>query len=306
MEVWLWAVVGILACVVVILSVKIYLLRKSMKEIQEGFADRLVTETNTLLTTFSHDKYVRQLAESLNIQLRGLRSARLRYQQGDLELKEAVSNISHDIRTPLTAVCGYLELLKELPVQPLTPEDKAKAERYLEMMDNRLEALNKLTEELFRYSVAVSTIQDTPYEKVVLNNVLEESVSANYAALKERKITPDIFMPEKDITCMLNKNALSRIFGNIIGNAIKYSDGDLCIRLLESGEIIFSNHAAQLDEVQVGKLFDRFYTVETARKSTGLGLSIAKALTERMNGMITARYQSGVLSIHIVFDTEKK
>ena len=99
----------------------------------------------------------------------------------------------------------------------------------------------------------------------------------------------------------LNKNALSRIFGNIVSNAIKYSDGDLQIVLQETGELVFSNHASALDEIQVGKMFDRFYTVETANKSTGLGLAIAKMLTEQMNGSIRAAYQDNILNIFIFF-----
>jgi hypothetical protein len=86
---------------------------------------------------------------------------------------------------------------------------------------------------------------------------------------------------------------------------MKYSDGDLDITLSETGEIIFSNMAYGLNEVQVGKLFDRFYTVEAARKSTGLGLAIARTLVEQMNGTIYATYENDRLSIHILFsDTQ--
>ena len=139
------------------------------------------------------------------------------------------------------------------------------------------------------------------YEDVIVNSVLEESVSAYYAALKSRGIIPVITLPEYKVQRSLDRGALSRIFGNIIGNAIKYSDGDLEITLSETGEIDFTNSASQLDEIQVGRLFDRFYTVEAAKKSTGLGLSIAKALTEQMNGTISARYDNGKLDIHIAF-----
>lgn len=100
---------------------------------------------------------------------------------------------------------------------------------------------------------------------------------------------------------MLDKNALFRIFENIIGNAIKYSDGDLQIALSKQGQITFSNHAAGLNEIDVQRLFDRLYTIETAKKSTGLGLSIAKTLTEQMHGHITARYEKDVLFIDLMF-----
>ena len=296
-----WGLIVLLIGAIIILSVKIYLLRKAAGEIREGIGWILASETNTLLAISSHDKEMKRLAAALNVELRNLRKQRHRYEQGDLNLKEAVANISHDIRTPLTALCGYLDLMKQQLAQMPEQENTETIWRYLGIMENRTEVLEQLTEELFRYAVVKLKISDVIYGEIILNHLLEESVSVYYAALKENKITPVISMPEKRVKCRLNKNILSRIIGNIISNAIKYSDGDLQITLFESGKMIFSNHASGLDEVQAGKLFERFYTVYTARKSTGLGLSIAKQLTEQMDGTIDACYREGVLSIHLFF-----
>lgn len=306
MEIWLWAVIAVLICVILILWVKIYIMRKAAGEIQEELAEKLTVETNTLITISSRDKYMRRLAEALNEELRALRRKRHDFEQGDLQLKEAVISISHDIRTPLTAINGYLELLrkslKEMKKESREWETKAEtAERYLDIMENRTKVLTKLTKELVYYSVAASKEQELEYEDVILNHVLEESISVYYAALVKRQITPVINMPNKDVKCRLNKDALARIVGNMLGNAIKYSGGDLQVSLFENGEMVFSNHAPDLDEVQVGKLFDRFYTVDTAVKSTGLGLSIARTLTEQMGGSITASYKEGIFSIRLCF-----
>ena len=294
MEDWLWVVIGILVFMMGVLVVKIYLLQKAAREIKEGFADRLITDTNTLIDISSHDRYMRELANTINIQLRKLRADRHRFQQGDMELKNAVSNISHDLRTPLTAICGYLDLLEQ-------EEKSTTVERYIEVIRNRTEILKQLTEELFRYSVILTTEDDMIKEAVEINRVLEESIAAFYVALNERRIIPSIKMPESKVICYLDGSALARVFSNLLNNAIKYSDGDLDIILSETGEIIFSNTASGLNEVQVGKLFDRFYTVEAARKSTGLGLAIAKTLVEQMNGTISAKYENNRLSICILF-----
>lgn len=294
MEFWLWVVIGVLSLIILLLLVKIYFMRKAAWEIEEAFADRLMTDTNTLIDISSQDRYMRKLAAGINMQLRKLRSERHRFTQGDFELKEAVANISHDLRTPLTAICGYLDLLEQ-------EEQSEAVSRYLGVIRSRTEVLRQLMEELFRYSIVTSTSNDIVYEDVVLNSVLEESISAYYAVLKSRNIAPEISMPEESVYRKLDQRALSRIFENILGNAIKYSDGDLEIALAQNGEIVFANHASGLDEIQVAKLFDRFYTVETARKSTGLGLSIAKILIEQMNGSITAEYAQGMVRIRIVF-----
>ncbi len=294
MEDWLWVVIGILAFMMGVLVVKLYLLQKAAREIKEAFVDRLITDTNTLIDISSHDRYMRELANTINIQLRKLRIDRHRFQQGDMELKNAVSNISHDLRTPLTAICGYLDLLEQ-------EEKSTTVESYIEVIRNRTEILKQLTEELFRYSVILTTEDDMIREAVEINRVLEESIAAFYVALNERRIIPNIKMPENKVICYLDSSALARVFSNILNNAIKYSDGDLDIILSETGEIIFANTASGLNEVQVGKLFDRFYTVEAARKSTGLGLAIAKTLVEQMNGTISAKYEKHRLSICILF-----
>ncbi len=294
MEKGLWACIGIMAVIIIALLVKIHTLRKAIKEIEAEFADKLATDTNGLITVSSRDKYLRSLASQMNVQLAQLREQRHRFQQGDTELKNAVTNISHDLRTPLTAICGYLDLLEQ--------EEKSETvERYVQVIQNRTEMLIQLTDELFRYSVIMATEDKLERQPVVINSVLEESVAGFYATLTEQGITPTIEMPEEKIICNLDPSGLSRIFSNLLNNALKYSDGDLEITLSKAGEITFSNNAPTLDEVQVGKLFDRFYTVESARKSTGLGLSITRTLVEQMGGSVSAKYQKGRLYICIVF-----
>lgn len=299
MEIWLWVSIGILIAIIIALLVKIHILQKSVKEIEIAFADRLVTDTNILIDISSSDKNVRRLANTINGQLRKLRTERRRFQQGDLELKNAVTNISHDLRTPLTALSGYLELLEQ--------EEKSETvNRYIEIMKDRVDILTQLSEELFRYSVIISTKDNITKEQVIINTVLEESIAAFYTVLTERNIVPDIQISEIKVVRMLDRSALSRVFSNLISNVIKYSDGDLKIVLSENGEIAFSNMASGLDEIQVGRLFDRFYTVEAARKSTGLGLTISKTLVEQMKGTISAIYENNRLSIHIFFPDIKE
>lgn len=292
---WLCCLIGILTFIILILIIKICLLKKSADEIADAFADRVTSDTNTLIDISSRDRHMRKLADSINRELQLLQDDRRRCQQGDQNLKNAVTNIFHDLLTPLTAICGYLDLLDR-------EEMSDAVSRYLKIIRGRTENMRHLTEELFRYSVFTTVSGGTHDEPVILNRRLEDSISALYASLKQKHITPEITMPEQKISRMLNRNALSRVFGNIINNAVKYSDGDLVITLSEDGEITFANHASQLDEIKVGRLFDRFYTVETASaESTGLGLSIAKVLTEQMGGEISAEYEDGMIQVKINF-----
>ena len=289
-----WILCGVFSVIVVVLIIKIRMMQKSMDEICACLDEHLSSDTNQLITVSSSDKHVRHLASEISRQLTELRRQRRQYINGDRELKEAVTNISHDLLTPLTAICGYLELLE-------AEEKTDNTKRYVEQIANRTEALKSLTEELFRYSV-ISSVSDLSYEKVNVSRVLEDSLLSFYGAFEPKNITPQISVPEEAVWRTLDKSALSRIFGNIIGNAVKYSDGDLSVTMTQAGDITFSNTAAGLSSVDVGKLFDRFYTVDSARRSTGLGLSIAKLLTERMNGHISADYRSGILYITLSFN----
>lgn len=277
------------AIVVVLLFVKIALMRKSMREIEYSLDTILDGDTNAVITVTSGDRYIKGLAARLNTELRGLRVHRIKYENGDRELKEAVTNISHDLRTPLTAILGYLELLEQ--------EKKSESvKKSLDVIENRAQALKELTQELFQYTVILAQDKLT-LEPIDLREVLEESILGFYGAMNEAEIVPELSITQSSVIRQSNRMAMARIFGNIIGNALKYSDGDFSVELRDDGQVIFKNHAGSLDKLQVEKLFDRFYMVQEARGSTGLGLSIARSLVEQLGGSILAEYEDGVLKI---------
>ncbi len=289
-----WILCAGLVAIIIALIIKLYLVKKSIVEIHAQIEMCLSEDTNALITVSSNDRHIKFLSSKLNEELKELRKQRLKYKNGDYELKEAVTNIAHDIRTPLTALCGYLELLDDI-------DKTAEVSRYLELISDRAENLKSLTEELFKYSIITSTSEKMKSVPQNINRILEESISEFYVPLTKRGIAPKINISEQKINRNINKDALIRVFRNILSNVIKYSDGDLEIILNDTGEIIFINTAKLLDEVEVGKLFNRFFTIETAKKGTGLGLSIAKTLTEQMNGTISARYINKKLCINMIF-----
>lgn len=289
----LYILVCILSVATVLLSIKLYLIKKSAREIRDEMAYRLENSTNTLISISSRDKDICGLADSLNVQLKELRKKRHNYEQGDLELKEAITNISHDLRTPLTAIIGYLDLMENIG-------SDGEISRYTAMIRNRTDVMKQLTEELFRYSI-ITSVQETSLEMLCINDILEETLAGFYGAITKCGIVPEIDISETRTERKLDKSALSRIFSNIISNALKYSDGDFKVSLSDDGVITFSNSAQKLSSIEAEKLFDRFYTVENARNSTGLGLSIAKLLTKRMGGEISAEFENSRLVIKIYF-----
>ena len=299
MELWCLVLICSLALAALCLLAYLLVLRHSLREAAEELDEKLRTDTNTLISISSGDRAMQSLVTHINWQLQALRRERLRLHSGNAELTAAVTNVSHDLRTPLTALCGYLDLLEQ------EPQTEAAA-RYLAVIRERTDAMRALTEELFRYSVLTATADELHTEPVCLNDVLEQSLAGFYGALSARGITPSVQLPEEKVIRPLDAAALRRVFDNILSNAAKYSDGDLTVTLSPDGKVTFSNRASALSRVEAARLFDRFYTVDSARGSTGLGLSIAKLLTEKLHGTISADYENETLRICIAFPTEKQ
>lgn len=279
--------------VIILLGIKICILKKSAREISAQFSDRLKDDTNNLIYISSSDRDMKHLAENLNDELKDMRKKQLQYEYGNTELKNAITNVSHDIRTPLTAIAGNLYMIGKT-------DDISEIRGYVNAIEERTETMKQLTEELLRYSIIISDENKPQTEDIFVNQLLAESISSFYPVLTEKGITPSIHLTDARIMRNVNRSELARVFSNLLNNAVKYSDGDLEITLSDTGKITFSNTAKELSTVEVEQLFDRFYTVETAHHSTGLGLSIARTLVERMGGTITANYDDGQLTIIII------
>ena len=275
-----------------LLLLKLLIMKKGLKEINEHLPVLVKGDTNALINISSYDRGIRELAKTLNGSIKTLRERELTYTNGDKELKTAITNIAHDIRTPLTAICGYVEMMKE-------ESDASKNAKYLAIISERATALKILSEELFKYSVATNAEKVQDVEKIQVDTLLQDTLFSFYTKFSERGIVPQITDCEKSIIRITNKNSLTRIFSNIIENAIKYSDGDFAVEVKDDGTILFSNTARNLTSVDANKLFDRFFTVESSQYSTGLGLSIAKQLTKQLGGEISAQYENKILTINL-------
>ena len=281
----------ILDFVCIFLIVRVFLIKKTIREIEKSFTYILESDTNNIVTISSLDKDIKNLTINLNKNLMELRKQKLQYKNGNQELKKIITNISHDLRTPLTVINGYIDLLQK--------ENKnVEQERYIKIIKEKIYELKELTEQLFGFSKTVDIDLEVKKEECCLNDILEESLANYYNQFKEKNIIPKISISNKKINKMVNKIAIIRIFENILSNALKYSNGNFEVIMNDDGIITFSNKANSLDAITVQKIFDRYFTVENAKESTGIGLAIAKQLIEQNMGKITAKYVNGYLIIN--------
>lgn len=291
----IWFYLFIIVCIItIILVIKIIVMKNGIKEIEEKFDFVIKSDTNSLITISTNDSNLKNLAKKINLNLKKIRKLEIQYNQENEELKRSITNISHDLRTPLTAIRGYLDLIGDNNLSK-------KQKDYLSYIDDKTKILITLTEQLFNFSKSLEVYKNIDKQDVVLNNILEETICTFYDLFMQNNIIPRISITKEKIIKRINKDMLKRILENIISNAIKYSDEFLEIKLNKDGTIIFKNRTNNLDKTSVEKIFDRYYTVENARKSNGIGLSIAKQLVELNNGTISAKYNNGYLIIEIFF-----
>ena len=280
-----------------VLILKITILKGSIRQIRREFKERDELNSSAKIGISFRDADLCGLTDDLNKTLEKMRKKYNLYVQGDSEVKQTIGNASHDLRTPLTAIIGYLELAKG---KMQAGEDITS---YLDIIENRARYMKELTDELFEFSgiIGDNDREELQTEEIEINRVLEDSIIDYYSVLSENGIEPLVEITEEPVVRFLNRHALERIFANLLNNAVKYSQGDLKITLAGSGEITFENYAPELTEIQVQQLFDRFYTVRTGRNSTGLGLAIARNLVTQLNGTIAAKRIEKNLVIRISF-----
>ena len=284
----------LITLILIFLVIKIYVLKKSFKEITNSLDDILNVDTNNVITVSSNDKDIKNLTNNLNKELKELRKQRIKYENKNQELKETITNISHDMRTPLTAIMGYVDLIKNEKEKDIKLE-------YVEIIERKTDELKNLTDNLFDFSKAVDIKENINKEKCNLNEMLEESLIEFYSIFKSKGIEPKINICKENVYRNVDKILIKRIFENILSNICKYSEGDFKVSLNSKGKIVFTNKASNLDIVSIEKIFDRYYTVENARKGVGIGLSIVKELIRLNNGKIFAKYKNDYLSIIIKF-----
>ena len=294
----------VLAIALIIAVIKIALLKRGYDELTDNIEDQVRGKTQIPVTLTTADPHARRTAETLNHELAKLQDLRNEYLDGNRKVAQAVTEISHDIRTPLTAINSYLDLMKD-------EENEALKQEYLERIKSRTLSLSDLADELFKYSTSTDPTrypvqsEEVSSEPIDICRTLEECILSFYAAFKGKGIEPEIELPDEPVFVLCDKKSANRIFENIISNAIKYANDSLCVRLNRDGTAVFSNPAPDLTPVSAAKLFDRYFTVKEGSNSTGLGFSIAKELIVRNGGTIESELIDGVLSIKVHFKMQE-
>lgn len=214
------------------------------------------------------------------------------------ELRKSIANISHDLRTPLTSIIGYVELLKD---ESISKEEKQK---YIEIIDRRSKNLEELISSFYDLSRISSNEFNFHLEKINLKDILCDSIAVSYNDFINNNIEPIIKIDNNISDIISDEKAVKRIFANLIGNILKHGARNVIIALHEEKDYIvssFINYAPLLNEEDAKRIFERFYTADKSRgdRNTGLGLAIVKEISERLGNKISSRLIDGNLNIEI-------
>lgn len=260
-------------------------------------------ETNMLITSDQKSGCVAELTDELNTLIEQTAALRKEIADNESHLKDTIINLSHDIRTPLTSMDGYFQLL-------LKSDDPEERQQYAAVISDRLSSLKEMLDELFTYAKLTNKAYEVELSPCAVNEILLSVLFSFYKDIKQRGIEPLVNVPEQDIFIQGNEPALRRIFQNILKNCIEHGNNQLSVRLINTADtvqIYFENDYQTQEPIDANKVFDRFYKADGARSktSTGLGLSIAKELVERLNGSITGNVKNDIFTISITFQLLK-
>ena len=293
----LWTVIFILLAVITVLSVRMYYILKDVRvfrsELESFDGDRFRKN----LSVTCGVKSMEELAIAINRKTCELKKAVDSYRRMENSLKQSITSMTHDLRTPLTSIIGYLQLMKgEAAMEDI--------KKYMEVAEKRAKSLETLINGFFEISMIEAPNYPVSTEAVDIKDVLAQQVADYYESFKRKGISLQVDIQDKPLKVIADINALNRIINNLIGNAQQHSESEVYIKLYEDKKSVYfeiSNRAENLSEEDIMKIFDRFYMADKVRNGerSGLGLSIVKALVEKLDGTITASYQDNTLIMKV-------
>ena len=290
-------IIGILAVIIIIQAFIMWKYQRQIKDICRQLSFIMEHDSNKLIQREIDMGGIGELSDKLNKLLDLRKKERNEYRKKEELIADTYTNLSHDIRTPLTSLDGYFQLIEEC-------DNIDDQRRYLDIIRERINSLNEMLEELFTFTKLKNDSYKLELTDCCMNRILKEAVFSYYDEWKKQGICPDISITEEMLYISGNKQGLRRVIQNVIKNGLDHGKKNISIKLIREDNhalLKISNYAEHPENIDLSHVFERFYKADVARgrASTGLGLSIAKELVERMNGDISARIQGNDFLIEI-------
>lgn len=286
--------IGFLIIIVCLLGLYITLLQFQLRSINRQLSRRSKGHIRQPISLELINNELNQLTDNINKCFKAEETLRLEGVREEKQFKELIANISHDLRTPLTAIKGYQQLLEN---SGLTDDQQKK----LQIARKHADELGTLIEHFFEYSYLLNAEPQLNIEKLNITNIVTECIVASIATFEKRGLMVK-YEEASPVYVLADQEMIIRIVQNLIRNCIVHSASDVKIDIIVTQKVAltFKNLVEKPEEINVQCLFDRFYTRDQARsKTTGLGLSIVKLLAEKMGGAVSASLQENEIEIKV-------
>ena len=291
-------IIIILLVVIAVQAVRRHTLEQGLLQAARRMKAQMANETTVRLALPCPSRGAEQLLANLNDLLELRQAERADYRRKEQELRRQIANVSHDLRTPLTSILGYLQLLEG---DSLPPE---KRQEYFQVIEGRARTLQTFIASFYDLSRIEGGELPLEREKVDLGRALSDQLAAAYQQIEEAGFEMEVDMADGLPPVWADSGAVTRIFSNLLTNALRHGVGTLSVKLYRDGGYLvsaFSNRADGLTAEDAAHVFERFYTADKMRtgQSTGLGLAIVKALAERMGHTASARWEDGWFTVSV-------
>lgn len=301
----MWLIVSIILIVICLILLVLLL---SMKAQARGIGRELEqtreSSYNKQITIPLVDRDMEQLAAEINRNLDYQKSLKLESEQSKQQLQQSISDIAHDLRTPLTVIKGNLQMLELESGEALNERSR----EHLRVSKNRTDALREMVDDFFEMSVLESDANAAELSRMDVTAMLTQFVIDHEALIREYGLTPKLELPEKSIFVTADEKMLLRMFGNLLNNILKYAQDSFTVSLIELSEagtcrITFSNAVKPEEPIDVDRLFERTYRGDKARPAggAGLGLYIVQLLAEKQGIQAEARLEDRQLCVDLLF-----
>lgn len=286
--------------IILVLVIRLIIMKKQTNSIIEQLEYSKDFSYNKQIQITLIDRDLANLATTINKNLDFQKSLKLKHEMTEKQLRQSISDIAHDLRTPLTVIKGNLQLLEQSSGLTVSQQE------YIKICTDKADLLRQMIDDFFEISVLESDTDEIPIKSVNATNLLMQFILDHEALIREKELTPDIHLPEKTVMLKGDEAFILRMLSNLLNNILKYGKNEFEVGLSEGNDnvvIYFANEVLNGTNIDIDRLFDRTYRADSARKegSAGLGLYIVKVLAEKQGGSVRARLDDRKLFIELEF-----
>ena len=291
-------IIGILAVACAILLIDLISLVRGLRRGKRQMEEQMRGSSTTRLTVPCPNGAAEELFQTINELLELRQAEAAEYRRKEQDLRRQIADVSHDLRTPLTSILGYLQLLEE---DGLSPDKRAE---YLQIIRGRAAILQTLITSFYDLSRIEGGQWQLERELVDLGRELGDQLAMAYEQLARQGIGVEVSIQEGLPPVWGDRNGVVRVLSNLLTNAYKHGSDYLAVRAwAEDGRVVttFSNGAKGMTAEDAFHVFDRFYTADRTRsgQNTGLGMAIVKALVEQMGHQVSAELRDEVFTVTV-------